>query len=204
MSLRSGLDLLIVLLYANNQARIEGMTRLVKLLFLLVKEDSFREFEKEYEFEAYNYGPWSARTFSFLESIGEMGLVAVAEKPFADYQEVADDFAEAEVSEIPELAEKMVKIFSLTDRGIKVGQVLYGRMADTERQKLESIKRRFNTMRLDELLRHVYSKYYSYTRKSKIKAKVLPGTMFGVSPDLPEYVREEDDFRQQETEGCPT
>jgi len=204
MSLKSGLDLLIVLLYANNQTRIEGMTRLVKLLFLLVKEGGFREFEKEYEFEAYDYGPWSARTFSFLESIREMGLITVGQRPFADYQEVADDFAEAEVSEIPELAEKMVKVFSLTDRGIKIGQVLYGRISDTERQKLESMKRRFNTMRLDELLRYVYSKYYSYTRKSKIRAKVLPRTMFGVSPDLPEYLREEDDFRQQETEECPT
>lgn len=204
MSLKSGLDLLIVLLYANNQARIEGMTRLVKLLFLLIKEGGFQEFENEYEFEAYNYGPWSARTFSFLESISEVGLVAVRQEPFVDYQEVADDFAEAEVSEIPELAEKVLKVFSLTDRGIRVGQVLYGRLSDIQKQKLEYTKRSFNTMRLDELLRYVYSKYYSYTRKSKIRAKMLPRTMFGVSPDLPEYVREEDDFRQQETGECLT
>jgi hypothetical protein len=201
--LKSGLDLLIVLLYANNQARIEGITRLVKLLFLLIKEGGFHQFENEYEFEAYDYGPWSARTFSFLESAQEVGLVTVRQKPFVNYQEVADDLAEAEVSEIPELADK-VKVFSLTDRGIRVGQVLYGRLSDTEKQKLESIKRSFNTMRLDELLRYVYSKYYSYTRKSKIRAKMLPRTMFGVSPDLPEYEREEDDFRGQETGECLT
>jgi len=196
MPLKSGLDLLMVLLYANNRGKIEGITRLVKLLFLLIKEGGFQQFEKEYEFEAYNFGPWSARTFSFLESIGEMGLVSIQEKPFADYEEVADDFAEAEVAEIPELAQRTVKVFLLTDRGIKVGHVLYNRLSDTERQQLESIKRKFNMMRLDELLRYVYSKYYAYTKKSKIKAKVLPRTMFGASPDLPEYVREEDDFRE--------
>jgi len=196
MSLRSGIDLLMVLLYASNREQIEGITRLVKLLFLLIKEGGFEQFEKEYEFEAYDFGPWSSRAFSFLESVGEMGLVAVQEKPFTDYQEVADDFAEAEVAEIPELARKMVRVFSLTDRGTKVGQVLYSRLSETERQKLDSVKRRFNAMRLDGLLRYVYSKYYAYTTKSKIKAKVLPGTMFGVSPDLPEYVRDEDDFRE--------
>jgi hypothetical protein len=196
MPLKSGLDLLIVLLYANNRGRIEGITRLVKLLFLLIKEGGFQQFEKEYEFEAYNFGPWSARTFSFLESIGEMRLVAVQEKPFGDYEEVADDFAEAEVTEIPELAQRMVKVFSLTDRGIKVGQVLYSRLSETEQQQVEAMKRKFNTMRLDELLKYVYLKYYAYTKKSKIRAKVLPKTMFGASSDLPEYVREEDDFRE--------
>lgn len=196
MSLKSGLDLLMVLLYANNTAKIEGITRLVKLLFLLIKEGGFPQFEKEYEFEAYDFGPWSARTFSFLESVREMGLVAVQEGPYTNYQEVADDFAESEVTEIPELAEKTMRVFSLTERGRKVGQVLYGRLSEAERQQMESVKRRFNTMRLDELLRYVYSRYYVYTRKSKIKAKVLPRTMFGVSPDLPEFAREEDDFRK--------
>lgn len=195
MPLKSGLDLLMVLLYANNQERVEGITRLVKLLFLLIKEGGFQQFEKEYEFEAYDFGPWSARTFSFLESIAEMGLVSIREEPFIDYEEVADDFAEAEVAEIPELVQRMLKVFSLSDRGTKVGQVLYERLSEAERQRLESIKRKFNTMRLDELLQYVYSKYYAYTRKSKIRTKVLPKTMFGVSPDLPEYVREEDDFR---------
>ena len=196
MPLKSGLDLLMVLLYANNRGRVEGITRLVKLLFLLIKEGGFQQFERDYEFEAYNFGPWSARTFSYLESVGEIGLVTVQEKPFTDYEEVADDFAEAEVTEIPELAQRTVKIFSLTDRGAKVGQVLYSRLSGIERQQLESIKRKFNMMRLDELLRYVYSKYYAYTKKSKIKANVLPRTMFGVSPDLPEYVRDEDDFRE--------
>lgn len=56
--IKSGLDLLMLLLYANEQEKIEGITKLLKLLFLLIKEEKFKEFEKEYGFEACNYGPW--------------------------------------------------------------------------------------------------------------------------------------------------
>jgi hypothetical protein len=41
MPLNSSLELFIVLLYSNNNEKIEGVTRLIKLMFLLVKEGGF-------------------------------------------------------------------------------------------------------------------------------------------------------------------
>ena len=43
--IRSGLDLIILLLYAKNKEKIEGVTRLTKLLFLLV-ENHFKQLKK--------------------------------------------------------------------------------------------------------------------------------------------------------------
>jgi len=194
--LKSGLDLLLVLLYAGNQAEVVGVTRLVKLLFLLVKEGGFERFEGEYGFEAYNYGPWSSKLFDYLEAVDELGLIRVEEKPFENSVEVADDFVAREASEVPDLAQKMVKVFSLTDKGVRVGRVLSERLSESEKRSVERIKRVFNNMRLDRLLDYVYKKYPSYAARSRVKGELPPLTMFGTSPDLSKFVREEDDFRE--------
>lgn len=193
--IKSGLDLLMLLLYANKQERIEGITRLVKLLFLLIKEGDFKEFEKEFGFEAYNYGPWSSQVLDFTETVKEMGLIKSEERELKPYEERDVDLIEAglDVAEIP--VENRIPIFSLTEDGLKVGRALYERLAEDERARIEDIKKKFNRMSLSELIRYVYLKYPEFAKKSKIKEKVIP-SMFGVSPELPEFEREEEDFRE--------
>ncbi|MGC8979032.1 hypothetical protein [Caldisericum sp.] len=184
--IKSGLDLLMLLLYANKQEKIEGITKLVKLLFLLIKEGNFKEFEKEYGFETYNYGPWSSQVLNFTETVREMNLIKSEERELKRYEERDVDLIEAEVdvAEIPELVENEIFIFSLTADGLKVGRVLYKRLTEDERTKIEDIKKKFNRMSLSELIRYVYLKYPEFTKKSKIKEKFIPRSMFGVSPEL--------------------
>jgi uncharacterized protein YwgA len=172
---KSGLDLLIALLYTNNQERIEGVTRLVKLLFLLVKEGGFKEFEKEYGFEAYNYGPWSSQVFDFTETLKELGLVMVEERELTAFEDRDFDLIEAEinVSEVPEIKENRIQIFSLTQDGVKVGEVIYKNLSNEERERIEAIKRRYNKMPLSDLLRYIYARFPQFTIKSLIQRKIV-------------------------------
>lgn len=113
------------------------------------------------------------------------------------YEERDVDLIEAEldVAEVTELVENRISLFSLTGDGLKVGRVLYERLTEDERAKIEDIKKKFNRMSLSELIRCVYLKYPEFAKKSRIKEKFIARSMFGVSPELPEFEREEEDFR---------
>ena len=50
-------------------------------------------------------------------------------------------------------------------------------------------------MSLFQLIEYVYLRYPEFTKKSKIKEKIIPKSMFGISPELPKFEREEEDFR---------
>ena len=192
--IKSSLDLLMLLLYANKQEKIEGITKLVKLLFLLIKEGNFKEFEKEYGFEAYNYGPWSSQVFDFTETLKEIDLMKSEERELKPHEQRDVDLIEAEldVAENPKLVENKIFIFSLTTDGLKIGEVLYERLVKNERTKIEHVKKKFNRMSLSELIRYAYLKYPEFAKKSKIKEKTIPKSMFGMSPELPKFEREEE------------
>jgi len=195
--LKSGLDLFMLLLYVNNQEKIEGITRLVKILFLLIEEGGFKKFETEYGFEAYNYGPWSSQVLNFKETAQEMELIKSEERELKPYERRDVDLIETEldIAGIPELEENKISIFSLTADGIKVGSVLYERLTGEERIEIEEIKKKFNRMSLSELIEYVYLKYPEFAKKSRIREKIIQKSMFGVSPELPKFEREEEDFR---------
>jgi len=178
MPLKSALELLIVLLYSNNKEKIEGITRLIKLIFLLIKEGGFSEFEKEVDFEAYHYGPWSAEIYlDYTKTLEEIGIIKIEEK-----ESIEPDIDTIYFSDVEELREGKMKIFSLTKKGEKVGKVLFERLTEEEKKKIEEIKRGWNHRSLNELIEYIYYKYIGYTKKSKIKNEVL--SKLGVSPSL--------------------
>ena len=112
----------------------------------MIKEGNFKEFEKEYEFEAYNYGPWSSHVLNFAETIKEIDLIRSEGRELKPYEGRDVDLIEAELNaaEIPDLVENRIFIFSLTADGLKVGRVLYERLSEDEtedeRTRIEEIK----------------------------------------------------------------
>lgn len=176
MPVKSAMDLLVLLLYANRNEKVEGITRLVKLLFLLVEEGGFEKFREECDFEAYSYGPWSAEVFNYRETLDQIGALEIEEKPVEvfdeDYLKVAD---EQYVENLPpaQMKERKIETFSLTEDGLKIGRVLWERLSQEERLAISNIKERYNHMSLHDLLRYVYSRYGEFTGKSKIRRKVL-------------------------------
>ena len=74
-------DAIILLLGApgateRDQGRIEGITRLEKLLFLLEKEtDAERWLKEDANFSSDNFGPFSAKAYQEIEMLTTAGLV---------------------------------------------------------------------------------------------------------------------------------
>lgn len=199
MSVKSGLDLLLALLYAKGRTgktgeQIRDTTRLVKLIFLLIREGGFENLAKDFSFEAYDYGPWAGEIFDGIESLKEIGVLSTRNESPESVEEVADDRALVEEFEgvtIPNL----VTIYELTQQGLLIGKKIFESMTTAEQTNTQRIKDEFNSMPLHNLLTYVYTKYPDVTMKSKIRKKILKKSMFGVAPDLPQFTREKEDFR---------
>lgn len=178
MQLKNALELFLALLYSNEKEEIKGVTRLMKLMFLLVKEGGFSQFEKELDFESYYYGPWSSEIYlDYPETLKELGVLKIEEKESFEI-----DIDERYSSDLIELEEKKIKIFSLTEEGKKVAKTFYDRLSKNEKINIEEIKKRWNKANPLELIKYVYYHFINYIDKSKIKEKVFSNLK--VSPSL--------------------
>ena len=169
----SDLDLLLLLLYVNNQEEIIGITRLEKLIFLLIQEKRFKKFQKEFGYIEYDYGPWSSQIIDNIEALSSYGLVEIEERSLPVFEkDYYQDDIELDLDLIREFYENKTLAYSLTPNGIKVSQELFASLIDKEKQVIQRIKNQFNKMPLRQLIRHVYHFYPEFTKKSIIKDKV--------------------------------
>jgi len=200
MVIESSLDLMMTLLYTAGATGkkcepVRDTMRLVKLLFLLVKEGGFQKFEKEFGFEGYDYGPWGGQIYDNIEVLKQVNLITATEdNPKSLEEGIADNQLILQLEGIS-FSQNTVSIYRLTNNGTKVGKKLYDDLSTNELKNIQNIKMKFNRMQLSDLVKYVYSKYTKYTLKSKIKKKVLASSMFGTIPNLAQFKREEEDFR---------
>ena len=184
--IESGMDVLMALLYApgatgKDGEEIRGITRFEKLLFLLGKETKFQQYlSKDFEFEAYDFGPFSVEVFDNLEALEDAGFVETRIVGSKHRTETYDALEiESDVITDDDLLfmvaddTKKLKIYKLTTRGIKVGKTLYDSLTEEERRSLREKKTRFNSMPLNRLLRYIYTKYPEEAKESVIKEEVL-------------------------------
>lgn len=194
MSIDSCADLIIALLYSPGKSQsegetIRGITRLQKLVFLLMEEGKFRDkLPEEVEFEAYDFGPYSAEVVNVLETLKEVGLVSAEEKELRSFREVMDGVAARFGGEEETERPRTVEIYQLSDRGMRVGRELFHSLPEEDRATFQEIKRKYNPMRLSELLRYVYTNYPETRERSKITDKILG---YGRRRELTPYEREE-------------
>lgn len=173
-----GADLVLLLLAAPTkvpaaQGRINGVTRLEKLLFLADKEEDINALvDDNYEFEAYNYGPYSKKVYEEVEVLEQAGLLT-EERAYGG--ETLDEMEEVAV--IGESREGIERRFVLTTQGEAVAQMLAVGNADAVK-RLSRIKDDYARMPLTRLVRYVYTTYPEYTDKSVIRDRVF-GTITG-------------------------
>jgi len=165
---------------------IRGITRLEKLVFLLLKEAGFESRTRgELSYKAYDYGPYSGELIDILEALKGEGLVQSEVVSLESFKEVADGLV-VEASRNPESSPQPrgVEIYGLSDKGKLIGKAVFGELKRNERDAMVDIKKRFNRVSLNELLRYVYERYPKMVEKSRILDQVLG---LGSRPDLPAF-----------------
>lgn len=175
-------DILLLLLYMPGSdgelaKPIRGRTRLMKLLYLLMREkeiDKIFNITNYYEYEAYDYGPFSKdvfedvqflRNIDFLEANPEEKTNPIEQ--WEDYKLVIESGVDYENEGVdPEFQEEE---FSLSDKGKRfVEENLLPILPDEAKEDLQSIKIFGGDMSLSSLLRYVYIKYPESASKARL------------------------------------
>ncbi len=173
-------DLLLLLLYSNGfsgkyNEPIRGITRFMKLLYLIEKES---EIENSFHFEPYKMGPFSSEVYpeiEFLKNFPSPDNSFLRTKP----EEFCDETTNPEQIKIiedinldedaPLNCSEVNTEFSLSALGMKVAEQLWIGINSNEKKALIDIKTNYGNMALRDLLRYVYKKYPDMTTKSIIK-----------------------------------
>lgn len=166
-----GSDLVLMLLAAPTHVtsarnRVNGITRLEKLLYLVEKETSVADSVagEHLRFKAYNYGPFSKDVYQAVELLEESGLVA--EERVVDGQTI-DSMEDVSVTGAVETDEYVERRFVLTEHGRLVANLLAQHHPGVAEQ-LTDIKNQYAERSLSGLIRYVYKSYPDSAKKSLI------------------------------------
>ena len=185
-SVENRAQLLLALLFAGEKETgselpityIDGITRLEKLVFLLVHEAGFlieKSQEEKYNFIPFKMGPWTNEIYDeidFLESIGLVNSersLEIADVDKAHSEELFDSALMDKYQKKQYSQNETFNIFKLTEEGKRKALILWNKLPQNEKAKIIDIKKKFNNMSLKQLLRYVYKKYPEFTEQSEIK-----------------------------------
>jgi uncharacterized protein len=169
-------DAIILLLGApgatdRDRGRIDGITRLEKLLFLLEKEtDAAGWMKEEAGFRPDKFGPFSAKAYQEIENLTTYGLIS---EP-ATLSESPEDAWESEniIGEEP-TDPYATRNFELTDKGRRYYDALLTELPPEAETTVGELKRRFGAIPLRRLIRYVYQRHPDFTGKSTIREEIL-------------------------------
>jgi hypothetical protein len=155
----------------RDQGRIEGITRLEKLLFLLEKEtDAMNWLKEDAQFRSDNFGPFSAKAYQEIENLTTYGLV----KDSAALSDSLEDTWESEHIIGESTPERYAtRNLELTDKGRRYYEALLAELPPEAESVVSELKRRFGAIPLRRLIRYVYQRHPEFTDKSIIREDVL-------------------------------
>ena len=161
-------DFLILLLHSMRE--IWGITRVVKLLFLMGKEVHLDTYVSDYYAHyAHNYGPFEEAIYKDIDVLKQYGLIK-ERKPRKKRYDPDEDIDEGLYPE------KVCAIYQLTDHGKKFAQALVKSAQKKDPsiiQKIETIKSKYGHLPLKKLLKYIYIQYPDYAKNSKIRKEIL-------------------------------
>lgn len=147
---------------------IQGLTRLMKLLFLIKMEGLSPYFVSDYyTFEPYKFGPFEKDVCQDIELLIDRGIIA---ETFVDNVELSNNY-NVNIEEI-----KNNCSYALTEQGSKLVTKLAERTkacAPEILNELEAFKQKYGVLSLHDLLKYVYTKYPEYATKSEILKDVM-------------------------------
>ena len=171
-------DMVIVLMGAPSnlptlEDRLEGITRLEKLIFLLQRETNYSALlTEDPEFRPFNFGPFSARVYKAVNYLSAYGLIE-------DSAEIAqsdeDMWEQLHVIEDGHRDPYATRIFTLTEDGKRYYEALVSELKEHGHDISEMIqfKQKFGSLPLRQLIRYVYNTYPDTTTQSLIRDEVM-------------------------------
>ena len=157
-----GSDIVLLLLAAPTEVedargRINGVTRLEKLLYLAERETRVMDSvsAERLRFKAYNYGPFSKDVYQAVEVLEEAGFVT--EERAYDGQTI-DSLEDLDVTGAVEGDEYVERRFAVTAKGEAVANLL-SRLHPNVAKQLSEIKDKYAGRNLSSLIGYVYRTY---------------------------------------------
>ena len=133
--------LLKLLLLIKSAGKIEGKTKIQKMVFLGKEEE---ELNLGFDFVKYNYGPYSFELAKALNALEDGGLIKINMSLVSSPDE--------------ENVETKRFTFSLTEEGNQLISERQG-IPEEVKNKIERLVKRWNNVPGSEIIRHVYSNY---------------------------------------------
>lgn len=169
-------DIILLLIAAPGGAqagKLNGITRLEKLVFLIAQETSVNnQSEDPFAFEAYNYGPYSKEVYEAVDLLEDLGLITeTREYEDSGLDEMEESTVVASENEGVDRA-GVERRFSLTSDGEKVAQAL-AQQHSKANGAIADIRARYGRMSLRQLIRYVYARYPAYAEKSIIRDDLM-------------------------------
>jgi uncharacterized protein YwgA len=189
--IKNSKDLLVLLLYTPGQTGkacepIQGQTRLMKMIFLfkeeiagkfnlgqVIDDDAFPKFEP------FDYGPYAGQVYADLEFLVNYEFVAIltdGDSELTEEERQEFDYWTATGNEDDDInASAVGRKFALTKRGREfvAKRRLWDDLSAAQQKVLQEFKARCVSASLRSLLRYVYTKYESMTKKSLIRHEIL-------------------------------
>lgn len=167
-------DLVLLLL---KDGPVIGITRMQKLIFLMIEEGRFGKLIKKefnsFKYEAWRMGPFSSELYDAINMLEGMGLLKVEpynrkiSEDFLEERKIINDFSNRNADMTDSEANKM---FSLTNNAMKISERLFDSLDNKYKKYInDKIFRYYKRMSLFELLRYVYKEYPKLTEESEIK-----------------------------------
>lgn len=167
-------DLLLLVLAADDEDPVIGVTRLQKYLYLLQEHEGWRErLKRPYDFRAYDYGPFDDQIYADLDFLENLGLIQkeqAGDETSAERGEeraASESWATRDPEFAPEASNETIWSYRLTDRGRDfVRNRLQVDEADSK--PIEELKEQWNSVPLAKFLRWLYSEYPDMAVNSKL------------------------------------
>jgi hypothetical protein len=150
--------------------RIEGITRLEKLAFLIEKERKPAWLSEQGDFVSHNFGPFSSKIYTAVDTLSAAGLVEDSGALASSTEDAWE--TEHVIGETPS-DPYATRNFELTERGRRYYNALVSELPHGAADDLREFKSRFAGLPLRQLIRYVYERYPDFTDKSIIRDDVL-------------------------------
>lgn len=171
-----GSDLILLLLAAptsvdSARGRINGITRLEKLLYLVEKESKIPALvtREALRYVAYDYGPFSKDVYEAVDILEEAKLLQENQRIDEDS---IDGLEEVQVTGAIEEDQFIERRFQLTPNGTRVADLLASRHPEVVHE-LTRLKDVYAARPLSSLIRYVYSTYPESAVNSKIRDRFI-------------------------------